>query len=143
MQAEVRVEGTVTPSGHVGHTQLGFGRGRLAPTLSIEIRVHRHDLVEALGPAYDAYVSDTRDMWPEGDDDDPLVAARYPTLENVSFAPKLLWFVIRECLLFEFLEATASAERPTIFIHDLTSVEPDGDVLIFHGLCHSPHIADT
>jgi hypothetical protein len=106
----------------IGHRDLGFGQDPGHETETLELQMPAALLVELLGENYRSFVGETREMWTEEEEEDILVKAGYPPFEEVVASQALLEFVLRDCLVFPFLEAVASSPEPTWVINELVGV---------------------
>ncbi|MEL6547646.1 MAG: hypothetical protein AAFQ82_23685 [Myxococcota bacterium] len=120
----------------LGHRQLGFGES-VDGAETVEMHIPLNDILTSLESHYDEFVVATKDMWPdESDPEDLLELAGYPAFREVVEREELLWFVLRECLVFDFLEEFAGAENPKWFVHDLLSLCIVDGVVQVRGLMH-------
>lgn len=122
MSIEIRVNGKLFEAAAVGHRQLGFGLGSSARSSSVTVTIPAVEFVDLLQDSYDRYVEETRGMWEEDDPEDELAVAGYPPLREVVQHPRLLNFLLSECLTFAFLEAVAPSSSPEWMIESLEAV---------------------
>src|SRR5258707_13848501 len=102
MTIKMRIDGSAISSQAVGHRDLGYGQDPGRPTSTLEILVSRTFLLTLLGAPYEAFVSETRDMWPDDRDaEDLLQVAGYPPLTAVMDSEALLSYVLTEWLHFD------------------------------------------
>ncbi len=114
----------------LGHTQLGFGQGIHSRTFPIVVRIEAGEFITLMNKTYEEFVAGTRETVSD-DSDDLLHLARYPSLAQAMEDVRLLWYVLRECLQFDFLEMVAPSETPQVEIDDILDVSlTDGHVSV-------------
>ena len=128
----------------VGHTQIGFGQSISVPSFELEIHLSTQEITRLLEAPYSEYVRETRNMWEDDDDeDDLLLQAGHPPFSNVIKNQELLWFVVRECLIFSLLEQIAAGPNKEVEIYDVVSLKTIGDDVVLFCRAFNIHRFDS
>lgn len=129
MMPQYLLNGRTVPCEDVGHRDLGFGEDADFCTAQMDVVMADDAFLELMGDSYASYVEDTKGMIDEEDEDDLLSQAGHPPLGEVLRNQKLLEYLIRECLLFPFLEVVAASPKPKWIINNILSVAREGGIV--------------